>query len=921
MKAIGDSLQDLRTHILIVAILATIIIVFVIDDEDHVTKNAPRLAQAGLTQELAQERAQLVTNVHYALDLDVRAHDLFRGDIRIRFDLQKEQRKPLSIDFADGDIELVEVNGKAYEHGYQQWFVEFPAKTFKIKDNTIRVVYSRAYDINGEGLHRFTDSTTNNSYLYSNFEPYNANRVFPHFDQPDIKAHYTLSVLAPSSWQVISATRETLIENKADARLWHFPESPKISSYIFPVHAGPFHIWESQHQDIPLRLFARQEIKEFVKVDDWFNQTKQSFSFFNQYFEFFYPFKKYDQIIVPEFNAGAMENLAAVTFSERFVSRGEKTEKSKRTLAMVIAHEMAHMWFGNIVTMQWWDDLWLNESFATYMSYLALENSGDHPQAWDDFYVGMKQWAYRTDQQVTTHPIELGVDDTRDALTNFDGITYGKGASVLKQLPFHIGAKEFRQGVVNYIKDNAYGNARLTDFVQALGLAANQDLSQWQTEWLQSAGLNTLQVDFACDDKQLQYLNLNQRANPSWPTLRSQTTQIALFNHSVNGLALSKTIELHYSGQKTPVEFSGSIPCPDFVFPNYDDWAYAKVQLDEKSLDTLTHSINDFSNEGLRLALWQSLWDSVTDAEMPINDYIDFAILNLGTETSDRVRRQVNQNMLESFNLLYAFENPKRYTATQTRIHQFFRQTFIHAEAFSDTKRMYLSAYIETATGATTEIKTLEATETKTLETTETTETTETIITSQQSLKALRALLDSSKENLGLQIDQDLRWQIIARLNRYQYDDYMALLSKESKLDPSNRGEKSALKAEAQRPVDRTKRMWLLTLLQDDHMMNFSEKRAALSVLFKGEQHATLKPYANEILVALETISQESEDRYQTAFTHNLAPAFCSQSSVKHLDEALKDSTKFSAAVTKELRIAQQEDQRCVDIKKQWRQD
>ncbi len=330
-----------------------------------------------------------------------------------------------------------------------------------------------------------------------------------------------------------------------------------------------------------------------------------------------------------------------VGFKETFISRGEKSTNQRMGLANVIAHEMAHMWFGDLVTMDWWNGLWLNESFATYMANLALAKNSDFDNVWDKFYSGTKQWAYSTDKSVNTHAIELPVPTTGDAFTNFDGITYGKGASVLKQIPQYLGEENFRIGVSNYLKKYAYQNTTLDDFMGELGKAANKDLSQWTDSWLYKAGLNTIDANFSCDNNRITHLTLRQSAPEEYPTLREQRVQVGLYRLQDSTVQLTDTLAVTYSGKETEIPDAVGKLCPDLVYPNKDDWGYVQVNLDNKSLATARQHINQFESPTLRLMLWQSLFDSVEDAKLPAHQYVDFALNNIAGETDYNVSRKV----------------------------------------------------------------------------------------------------------------------------------------------------------------------------------------------------------------------------------------------------------------------------------------
>ncbi|MCJ8277145.1 MAG: M1 family aminopeptidase, partial [Bdellovibrionales bacterium] len=449
-----------------------------------------RKDESGLTQVYAMLRSQSIDKVTYDLKFDLTNEKLYRGETKINFILKNEI--PLSVDFAQGMIDQVYVNGKIIKHEpYNGHFINIPGDSVKLGQNTIDIKYSHEYSKNGAGFYRYIDVEDNKTYIYSHFEPYSANQLFPCFDQPDLKATYTTQVKAPKDWEVISSMRETEKTVHGDYADWTFPKTAKFSTYTYSLHAGDYHVWESiaktKKHEIPLRLFARQSLAKYVKADEWFTLTQQAFPYFEDLYGYPYPYVKYDQLIVPDFNAGAMENVAAVTFNEdHYVRRGEKTRSQRRRLASTLFHEMAHMWFGNLVTMKWWDDLWLNESFATYSATRALVEVSEFKESWLTFNI-YKQSAYKADQAVTTHPITTVVKSTDEAFANFDSITYGKGASVLKQMAFYMGDGKYKKGLRTYFKRHAEGNTVLSDFMQAMESASQKDMSQWRERWLETA--------------------------------------------------------------------------------------------------------------------------------------------------------------------------------------------------------------------------------------------------------------------------------------------------------------------------------------------------------------------------------------------------------------------------------------------------
>lgn len=850
-----------------------------------------RRAVPYLEKDYAAMRGRQIEAVDYQLSVRLNdKSDQFSGRLVADFVLAEGNRADLTIDFNGGTVESLSLNGKSVPWRYNDWFVTIDSEKLTAGENTLRITYSRPYATDGDGLHRYIDSKTGHQYLYTNFEPYNANKLFPHFDQPDIKARYTLDVVAPKSWHVISATREDRIESQGELRHWFFPQTASIPSYIFPLHAGPYHVWEEVYRkgdyEVPMRLFARQELAGHVREQDWFHYTRQSFEFFNEYFEVPYMFGKYDQLIVPDFNAGAMENLAAVTFTERFVSRGPKVEAEKIRLANVIAHEMAHMWFGNLVTMEWWNGLWLNESFATYMAYLQLAQNSDFDNTWDIFYSSTKQWAYRTDQQVTTHPIELPVPNTAEAFTNFDGITYGKGASVLKQLPYYLGEEKFRRGVVNYLNKHAYGNTELADFVSALEEAADQNLGEWTQEWLYEAGLNTIRAEFSCKEDRLASLVLKQSAPENHPTLRSQRVRVGLFDLGADSRAdLLARIPVLYDGAQTPVQFPEGTACPDLVYPNLDDWGYVKVQLDQHSQANLEQSIQQFADTGLRIMLWQSLWNRVRDLEMPLTGFVNVATEKLASESNNRIISQVAFLLTESVDYLWRMD-PKGngFFAQREAVAELFWGQLNDAEPGSDQQRIWFGQWIRVASEP-------------------------------DEFKRAQALLKGEASVEGLTLHQDFRWGLVLLLNRFAYGDYLELAQAEVERDSSARGKRNALGVQASRPEAAVKEKWLNNIIERNDDFQLAQLREVMSKLFPANQVLLLESYADRMLAALPELAQDESDRFVALYGRHLLPLACTENSLERMAAAIERYSGLHPSLDDSLRIAHQEDQRCVRMK------
>lgn len=856
------------------------------DKENHSAVVAKRKAEDNLSHEYAKLRKRQIQSVkyHLAVQLDSQSTE-FTGQTKIEVNLFENNQAPITIDFSGGKVKQVQVNDRQVDWEYNQFFISLAAELFQPGKNQIEIDYSHPYASDGYGLHRFVEKQTNSVYVYTHFEPYKANRFFPHFDQPNLRATYRIQVSTPADWQVITSVIENKVETTENTKLWHFPESANFSSYILPLHAGPYKVWHDKAGDIPLRLFARQSIAPYVNLDEWFTPTKQGFKFFQDYFAIPYPYIKYDQVISPDYNIGAMENVAAVTFNESYIRRGEKTRAQKRSLANTIAHEMAHMWFGNLVTIDWWNGLWLKESFATYMANLFLAEGSDYKEAWDAFYAGTEQWAYQSDEAVTTHPIELPVSSTAEAYTNFDGITYGKGASVLRQLPFYLGEDNFRKGVRNYLKEYANQATTLDDFMQALGKAANMDMNEWQQQWLYQAGVNTIKISYQCEVGKISQMNINQTAPEDWPTLRNQRVQVGLFNIKSNKMTFTKSIPVTYRGAQTAVKEAIGQQCPDVVYPNYQDWGFVKVVLDDKSVKHLKHHINDFAEVKTRLMMWQSLWDAVRDAKLPITEYIDFALANIPAEKDNNLINKVSRSLTATVAYLsYLDQDSNLRKNYLEKVESFLWLQTSQASPKSDQQKTWFKGFVSA-------------------------------VNTNKGLQQILDLLDGQTELTGLTIDQDQRWSLIQKLAEFEFKNYQKILDIETQKDTSDKGLKSALAAKAIIPILDNKKQWLQVLINQPEAYKLSAARNIIWNLFPSSQHQLLEKFSEEILEAIPQLNNSAEQAYVRSFS-GLAPSLCRSASVERLAKAKQDFKDFDPSIVKSIKRSHQEDQRCVDILK-----
>ncbi|MDQ0850278.1 aminopeptidase N [Arthrobacter sp. B3I9] len=613
------------------------------------------MSNQNLRRDEAATRSALISTHRYDVTLDVRhAADPDVAGYPSRSVLTFSATEPGAstfLDFISGDVQSVVLNGEELP-------VPEIADGARIRldnlqaENEVTVIGTALYSTSGEGMHRFFDPADGQCYLYTQYEPADARRVFANFEQPDLKAEFTFHVVAPSDWQVASngsETARTRLAGEPAGSRWDFASTKPMSTYITTVLAGPYFkaddVWygtvggavgdgaaggaagDGTVLEVPLTLYCRASMAASFDAPALFALTKNGLDFFNGLFDFPYPWGKYDQAFVPEYNLGAMENPGLVTFTESYVFTSRAADSQYQGRANTLLHEMAHMWFGDLVTMQWWDDLWLKESFADYMGTLGVDRTTDWTTAWVNFANNRKAWAYVQDQLPTTHPIVADIPDLEAAKQNFDGITYAKGASVLKQLVAYVGFEAFVAGSRRYFKDHAYGNTTLSDLLAALGAASGRNLGEWARQWLQTSGISTLSSEIDEHDGVLSAVTLAQDARDpitGKQEPRPHRLRVGFYDFDDAGaLVRHDSVETDISGPRTAVAGLAGKPRPALLLVNDEDLSYAKVRLDARSEGTVRSSLDRLSDPMARALCWTALWDSARDAVTPASLYID----------------------------------------------------------------------------------------------------------------------------------------------------------------------------------------------------------------------------------------------------------------------------------------------------------
>jgi len=595
-----------------------------------------------LSRTEAKDRAEHLYVNSYAVTLDVtKGEETFYSKSEVSFTCNKPGYSTF-IDAVGRSVISATLNGAAVD--VSSFDGESIFLTNLAADNTLVIEIEAEYSKSGEGLQRSVDPADGEIYLYSQGETAHIRNMFACFDQPSLKATFTLTVTTPGHWQAVSNNPVESKTIKGEYVEWKFTTTPRIPTYLDALIAGPYssvHDVYKGKKEIPLGIYCRKSMMQYLDPEDIFLITKQGFEYFEKVFGLAYPFEKYDQIAVVDFNFGAMENAGAVTFREDvLVFRSHMPEKAYLSRANTILHEMAHMWFGDMVTMFWWDDLWLNESFAEWSSYLALSESTRFKGAWTEFNSARKNWAYRQDQLSSTHPIIADMVDMEAVNANFDGITYAKGASVLHQLVAHVGRPQFIAGLQKYFAKHAWGNTTLNDLLVELEAASGRKLDTWVHTWLQTAGVNTLRPQLEIDGDTYTSVVISQEV-PLVPAgskeLRPHRLAVGLYDISGDSLNLRKSVELDVVGASTTVTELSSEKVADLLLINDRDLSYAKLRFDDRSIATLKKYLGRLNDPLARALSWASIWDMHRDAQISSADFIEIALSGLAGENDDAI--------------------------------------------------------------------------------------------------------------------------------------------------------------------------------------------------------------------------------------------------------------------------------------------
>jgi aminopeptidase N len=797
------------------------------------------VSEDNLSVNAATVRKEQVSEVNYNISLTMyRKKDYFDGISEVNFKF-KNNKSPLTLDFKNGEISKVELNDKILtDYNVAQGFIEIPNK-YLAKTNSLKVHYRQKYDKRSRGLSHFIDPKDQKEYIFSDNEPYDAHQFFPCFDQPNIKAVFQVTLDVPRKWKAINNTFSQSEVKKGSRRIVTFKRTKKMSTYLLFVGAGDYAVIKSKSGSVPMRIFVRQSLKKFLDAIEIFEVTKKGLTFYNSYFDYPYPFEKYDYIFAPSFGPGAMENPGAVTMNERMIYRGPVSRLVRAGRTNTILHEMVHMWFGDLVTMNWWNDLWLNESFATYLAYLGQDRALGDNHSWQSFY-GSKNWAYWQDQLVTTHPIEVDENvDVKSAKANFDGITYSKGASSLKQLHFFVGEKAFKEGTRKYFKDNQWGNATREDFVGSIQTFTNKNLNTWTDKWLRTSGPNELKPKISCKNDLIEEFVLLQTKSSSGHYGPHQTL-VGLYELNEKGLVRYATESAEITGRKARLDNLTGKRCPDFVFSNVDDYDYGLHYLDSKSKKTLLHHFDKIQDPLLKKMLWGTLYQMVYNYQLTPTDYLKIIESNITQIKSPEVLDVLLGRFGGVSQIFWNFMTKVDRNKWAPLLENLTYNKLKTLNKSEPTYLLWLDFYIN-------------------------------ISSTKRAQKYLSKFLTRNVPG-GLKLDQQRRWNVLLQLAKFNSRNIKSLLRKELNRDSSDYGKMMTFTANVSIPSKDNKLKQWETLLNGNKPWHY--KRTSFRHFHHVNYQTLSKEYLNRFF---DLIVKLDKDKLTSSFVpryFNLLPFF-----------------------------------------------
>lgn len=837
-------------------------------------------------REYATYRSAHIKNVSYNIRIHLAEHpDYFRGTNTITFELSSLPSRGLSIE-TKNSIDTFLCNESPRALNQQDDYFSIPAECLKQGKNTLSFTYKGTYASSSQGLVKHIQADTGNTYIYSDFTPNHASSLTPLFDQPDLKAKFTLSVIAPQEWTVISAMPGTSRLSDDQNKLWEFDTTPPIPSYAFSLTAGVFEIIEDTSYRFPLRILARPEVVQQLRSDMIFTMTRQSFDFYEDFFQSPYPFPKYDQLLITQYPHAAMESVGATALTETMVLRAPQFHLGTINLNDVISHEIAHMWLGNLVTLQWWDDLWLNEGLAEYMSLVQRAHHSNFEEAsWEVFYDNRIQWALGKDHSERSHPIKMRIDDINEINNKFDGIAYAKSAALLRQLAFSIGEDILKDGIRHFIHRHGWANATASDFIEALEKSYRKDLSSWFNDWYGTPGLNSVEVSFTCDKKSplshLTQITATQQNLGLSRTLRKHSLHLELYGMDKGELKLQSIQKFTLDGKSKTQAITSDIPCPDFIYANHNDTAYIKLTFNSTDLDFIARHIGQFDYP-LRDRLWSSLWEHTEGGSLSLSGYLDALSHNLEQERESPRKHALISTLNNAHRYLSLMPANKETHLLKTEIYQLIKQLYLSAQdprLQSIVFRSYLGVSEE-----------------------------------EEDLRTLKQMLLSNQLPQGQRLDQPTRWLILRQLAQSGKMDISELLHDEIKMDSSPLGRQFAVSVEAALNGLQNKKNWLHIAAAENSDYSLDDLKMLPKSLFPSSQLDTYKEIQGELSQHIQQTAKHNTSPDRLALLAQLVMPVCTKEAMQSLRDLQKSIPDHAVAARDSLSSTLQASTTCLNF-------
>lgn len=832
----------------------------------------------GLTQKQAMQRFNRLSNIHYRLHLTLnKTSSHFVGNEIVSFHW-KPSTHPLLLDFRGGHIKKLSLNGQASNFTYHGKEVQLSSQHLRPGNNTLQIQYENAYTHDGSGLYRFKDHQDGAVYIYSQFQVFDANHMFPCFDQPDLKATFQLTVTAPADWLVISTMLPDHTDTEHKHKIWHFPRTPKISTYVFSLHAGDYVMWQDTAGKVPLRLFARKSLASKVNAKQWFQITRRGLQYFQRYFDYPYPFKKYDQLIVPNLKMAGMENVAAATFSEQYVPQSTPNADFKMSLNDIIFHELSHMWFGNLVTLKWWGDLWLNESYATFAANEANQHLDPNHYSRLGAFIYNRRRVYQADASVTTHPVIQTIKNTEKSEAIFDQITYGKGYAILKQLQFLIGQKRFKQAIQDYIHRYAYTNTTFLDFIKTFNRHTRENMKQYAANWFQTTGYNEISLKKHCNQGLLSSITLNQFNSP----LRRHKTRLGLYANSNSYQSPIATLAVTYEGRHTTVDLSKRhLSCPDFISTNEGDLDYAQPRYSREQLQFLEHHLQllpPLIKAHTIFSLYTLMKQSKSLTPISINSIFIKQIaveqnrlllkMLLGMQRAslayfptrlDRMRRKIENTTTRI--LWSRLNNPKTIDAIRPLLFDYYMQS-----------------------------------------------------NSPKQISNLKKILSQKIQLPHFKLTRNIKWKIIAKFVQGNVAGGLKLAQNELNKKRTYYNNNIYLSILASQPSIANKKKWLKVITSRDSKYDLTQKEFIMNGLFPDSQNALKTQLLHTIASSYIKLAKSQSNRLAIAFASAVKPTACTLSSANIITKLLQNPEMNNPSVRKKLTQDKEWVQQCLKI-------